>query len=128
MDVNRIFSAEQIAVPPELPHILKEWTKSVIRENPSDLLTFSLRYYQDQMSMASQQKAIETQIRRIRQLFEQYDHGGGRMEAKELKHLLLDDIKIDMHESEVDELAMDLDTESCGYIELNDIIQWYMKR
>jgi len=35
MEVNRIFCAEQINVPPELPDILKDFTKAVIREDPS---------------------------------------------------------------------------------------------
>lgn len=35
MDVNRIFCAEQITVPPALPDILKDFTKAVIREDPS---------------------------------------------------------------------------------------------
>merc|ERR1711971_696709 len=35
MDENRIFCAEQINVPAELPDIIKEFTKSAIREDPS---------------------------------------------------------------------------------------------
>ena len=45
MEVNRIFSAEQIEVHPELPSMLKEYTKAVIRENPKDLLAFSAEYF-----------------------------------------------------------------------------------
>ncbi|RLN98161.1 hypothetical protein BBJ28_00021597, partial [Nothophytophthora sp. Chile5] len=70
MDVNRIFSAEQIAVPPELPQVLKDWTKATIRENPTDLAAFSLQWFQDKAALASQRKAAENQIRRMRQLFE----------------------------------------------------------
>lgn len=37
----RIFCAEQIEVPPELPDILKNYSKAVIRNNPSDIIDFS---------------------------------------------------------------------------------------
>ena len=37
----RIFSAEQITVPDELPGILKNYSKEVIRKNPSDIIKFS---------------------------------------------------------------------------------------
>jgi len=45
MEVNRIFSAEQISVHPELPSMLKEYTKAVIKANPKDLLAFSAEYF-----------------------------------------------------------------------------------
>ncbi|TMW61582.1 hypothetical protein Poli38472_012773 [Pythium oligandrum] len=129
MDVNRIFSAEQIAVPPDLPHVIKEWTKSVIRENPEDVLYFSLKWFQDKTNLASQKKATENQIRRMRQLFEQYDvDGNGRMEAKELKRFFLEDLGLPMTENDVEDVMMDLDGDNTGFIELSDIIQWYTKR
>ena len=39
----RIFCAEQIEVPPQLPEILKNYSKAVIRNNPSDIVDFSRR-------------------------------------------------------------------------------------
>ncbi|KAJ0400411.1 hypothetical protein P43SY_001689 [Pythium insidiosum] len=129
MDVNRIFSAEQIAVPPDLPHVLKDWTKGVIRANPEDVLQFSLQWFQDKTTLASQRKAVENQIRRMRQLFEQYDvDGNGRMEAKELRRYFLDDLGLNMSEADVEDVVLDLDPDNTGFIELNDIIQWYGKR
>ena len=41
----RIFSADQIQVPEELPQILKEFSKEVIRSNPSDVVEFSMKYF-----------------------------------------------------------------------------------
>ena len=41
----RIFSAEQINVPEELPTILKNYSKEVIRNNPPDIIKFSRQYY-----------------------------------------------------------------------------------
>ncbi|DAZ95343.1 TPA: hypothetical protein N0F65_002528 [Lagenidium giganteum] len=129
MDVNRIFSAEQIAVPPDLPLILKDWTKAVVRENPEDLLFFSLKWFQDKTQLASQRKATETQIRRMRQLFEEYDvDGNGRMEAKEFRKFMIDDLGLDIRDSELEDAMVDLDADSCGFIELNDITQWYSRR
>ncbi len=37
----RIFCAEQIEVPPQLPDILKNYSKAVIRGNPSNIIDFS---------------------------------------------------------------------------------------
>ena len=37
----RIFSAEQIIVPDDLPSILKNYSKEVIRSNPKDIVAFS---------------------------------------------------------------------------------------
>jgi hypothetical protein len=42
----RIFSADQIVVPEELPNILKEFSKEVIRQNPDDLVKFSKEYFE----------------------------------------------------------------------------------
>ena len=39
-----IYSAEQIRIPPELPDMLKEYTKAAIRTQPSDLLQWSAAY------------------------------------------------------------------------------------
>ena len=41
----RIFSAEQIVVPEELPQILKDFSKEVIRNNPNDIVRFSREYF-----------------------------------------------------------------------------------
>ncbi|KAG7384515.1 hypothetical protein PHYPSEUDO_002503 [Phytophthora pseudosyringae] len=134
MDVNRIFSAEQIAVPPDLPHVLKDWTKAVIRENPADLLAFSQQWFQDKAALASQRKAAENQIRRMRQLFESYDvDGQGRMEAKDLGKFLGEDLGMDGYEDGspaelLEDLVMELDPDNTGFIELHDIIQWYQQR
>lgn len=42
----RIFSADQIEVPKELPEILKNFSKEVIRENPKDLVHFARQYFE----------------------------------------------------------------------------------
>ena len=41
----RIFSAEQIEVPKDLPEILKDFSKEVIRNNPPDIVKFSREYF-----------------------------------------------------------------------------------
>jgi hypothetical protein len=42
----RIFSADQIVVPEELPQILREFSKEVIRTNPEDLVKFGREYFE----------------------------------------------------------------------------------
>ena len=49
----RIFSAEQIVVPPTLPEILKDFSKEVIRNNPQDLIKFSRDYFEAKAAESS---------------------------------------------------------------------------
>ena len=49
MDIEPIFSAEQIAVHPDLSKIIKEYTKAVIRKNPEDILAFSATYFKEKV-------------------------------------------------------------------------------
>eukprot|EP00602_Paraphysomonas_sp_CaronLab_P003482 CAMPEP_0185024634 /NCGR_PEP_ID=MMETSP1103-20130426/7799_1 /TAXON_ID=36769 /ORGANISM="Paraphysomonas bandaiensis, Strain Caron Lab Isolate" /LENGTH=55 /DNA_ID=CAMNT_0027557655 /DNA_START=66 /DNA_END=233 /DNA_ORIENTATION=+ len=50
MDVERIFSADQIEVHPELALILKEYTKAVLKANPQDIVQFSIEYFQKKVN------------------------------------------------------------------------------
>ena len=45
----RIFSADQIEVPQDLPGILKEFSKEVIKNNPENLVEFCRAYFQEKM-------------------------------------------------------------------------------
>ena len=56
----RIFSAEQIEVPPTLPEILKDFSKEVIRNNPPDLVKFSRDYF-EQKSAEQAKKQSQSQ-------------------------------------------------------------------
>ena len=40
------YCSEQIPIPPELPDILKQFTKAAIRTQPTDLLTWSAKCVQ----------------------------------------------------------------------------------
>ena len=42
----RIFAAEQIVVHPDLPLVLKNYSKEVIRHNPENVVTFSRQYFE----------------------------------------------------------------------------------
>jgi hypothetical protein len=46
MDTERIFSAEQIKVHPELAQIIREYSKAVIKESPDNITEFSFKYFQ----------------------------------------------------------------------------------
>lgn len=43
--MDRIYSADQITVPPQLPAILKSFTKEVIRFAPEDIPAFGQQYF-----------------------------------------------------------------------------------
>ena len=40
-----MYTAQQINIPPELPEILKSFTKAAIKTQPSDLLLWSAQYF-----------------------------------------------------------------------------------
>ncbi|GIQ90542.1 hypothetical protein KIPB_013372, partial [Kipferlia bialata] len=44
-DIDQIYCAEQISIPTELPEIIKQYTKAVIREQPKDIVSFSAKYF-----------------------------------------------------------------------------------
>ncbi len=45
MDIEPIYCAEQIKIPPNLADALKAYTKEVIRAQPEDILAFSVNYF-----------------------------------------------------------------------------------
>lgn len=47
MEADRIFSAEQIVVHPDLAGIIKDFTKSVLKNNPDDMLEFCFMYFKN---------------------------------------------------------------------------------
>ena len=49
MDIEPIFSAEQIQVHPDLAKIIKEYTKAVIRSNPENIVDFSYTYFKEKV-------------------------------------------------------------------------------
>jgi len=51
---QRIYCAEQIVVPDELPNILKHYSKAVIKENPANVISFSAQYFRE---LLDQQKS-----------------------------------------------------------------------
>ena len=55
----RIFSADQIEVPQDLPAILKDFSKEVIRSNPKDLVKFSREYFENKMSERQAQSSAK---------------------------------------------------------------------
>ena len=44
---QRIYCAEQIVVPEELPNILKHYSKAVIKDNPANIVSFSAKYFRN---------------------------------------------------------------------------------
>ena len=62
----RIFSADQIVVPEELPQILKEFSKEVIRQSPNDIVLFSKEYFE--MKHKAQQEELKAKAAKWHQL------------------------------------------------------------
>ena len=60
METERIFSADQIKVHPDLPRIIREYSKAVIRKSPDDILDFSWKYFKE--------KAAEDEEARLKQV------------------------------------------------------------
>jgi hypothetical protein len=56
MEIDRIFSADQIEVHPDLALILKEYTKAVLKENPEDVVAFSTKYFQKKAGVESKEE------------------------------------------------------------------------
>lgn len=42
---DRIYASEQIKIPPEFPEILKQYSKQVLAEQPTNLIDFSIKYF-----------------------------------------------------------------------------------
>lgn len=45
LDMDPIYTAEQIVIPDALPSVLREWSKAVLRAQPADLLVYSAEYF-----------------------------------------------------------------------------------
>eukprot|EP00163_Fabomonas_tropica_P019241 TRINITY_DN33779_c0_g1_i1.p1 TRINITY_DN33779_c0_g1~~TRINITY_DN33779_c0_g1_i1.p1 ORF type:complete len:223 (-),score=39.13 TRINITY_DN33779_c0_g1_i1:134-802(-) len=54
LDVEPIYSAEQIVVPTEFPDIIKAFTKEVIRNQPENIAEFSANYFANLAHLASE--------------------------------------------------------------------------
>ncbi|TNJ27834.1 Regulatory subunit of cAMP-dependent protein kinase [Giardia muris] len=50
---ERIYCSEQIAIPPQLPGVIKEYAKVVLRERPADLVEFSCKYFAQLSTLAA---------------------------------------------------------------------------
>lgn len=124
MDPTRIFSAEQIVVPDDLPGILKEWTKQVIRKNPDDVLSFSADYFKHQASQKC--KFSFEELQKMRESFEKYNlDGKGRIESKDLKMFVKCDIGCDISDEYLEQVIQMLDVDESGYLGFEEIVNWW---
>lgn len=72
MDIEPIYCAEQIVVPPDLADILKAYTKEVVRRQPEDLLEFSAIYFANlaNVSGGPADSVIPPTIAELRQVYD----------------------------------------------------------
>lgn len=55
---QRIYCAEQIVVPDQLPNILKHYSKAVIKQNPKnkqEIISFSAKYFKNLLAQQKNQ-------------------------------------------------------------------------
>ena len=52
---QRIYCAEQIVVPDDLPNILKHYSKSVIKDNPANVVSYSAQYFKNLLDQQKNQ-------------------------------------------------------------------------
>ena len=57
---QRIYCAEQIYVPDQLPIIMKNFSKAAIRKQPKNLTKFALEYFKEQYENKDQEIESET--------------------------------------------------------------------
>jgi hypothetical protein len=79
MDLEPIYCAEQIQVPPELAGILKAYTKEVVRRQPEDIYEFSAIYFSNLASVSASTRE-ETVPPTTAQLKEVYASCKGKVE------------------------------------------------
>eukprot|EP00002_Diphylleia_rotans_P038619 TRINITY_DN881_c0_g1_i5.p1 TRINITY_DN881_c0_g1~~TRINITY_DN881_c0_g1_i5.p1 ORF type:complete len:129 (-),score=31.83 TRINITY_DN881_c0_g1_i5:29-415(-) len=93
MNSEPLYCAEQIVVPPELPDIIKAWTKEVIRAQPSDLKEFSRLYFSrlHALNRSTEQdlsgiKLTKSQLTRLRDQLSGFDiRKTGYIESREIQ-------------------------------------------
>merc|ERR1712227_716650 len=90
LDVAPIYCAEQIEVPEDLPDILKEWSKSVLRanvESKEQLYAFSAEYFGNLSAAAGTEPDfgdLEDKVPYIREAFRMWHQMGVELEPNVL--------------------------------------------
>lgn len=78
MDLEPIYCAEQISVPPDLADILKAYTKEVVRRQPEDMYEFSAIYFANLANVSG--PAEDTVPPTVEQLKNVYNGVKGKVE------------------------------------------------
>ena len=128
METNRIWCAEQIAVSPDLPGVLKEYTKAVIRENPNDVLAFSAEYFRKQGGIEEQKSnnLAPEEEERMRELFKKYDkNNDNTMDVSELGAFIRDDLEFELSEEELEKVMVALDKDGSGALSFDEVSAWW---
>jgi len=128
-------AANSIVVTPNLQNILRDYTKAVLRDRPTDVLTYSRNYFSDMVdssrmgvyvlppsdSSVFQTLPMQTQIQ-IEDLFKKYDTDmSGSISVDELRTMILsvgEFMGFDGEESDVKSLMAILDSDN------NKVVSW----
>ena len=128
METNRIWSAEQIAVSPDLPGALKEYTKAVIRANPDDVLAFSAEYFRNKAGIeaAPSSNLTDGEIEAMREKFSKYDKdSSGSIDAAELGAFIREDLEYEINDDELEKVLTALDKDGSGQLEFDEVVAWW---
>ncbi|RLO01361.1 hypothetical protein DYB28_012419, partial [Aphanomyces astaci] len=87
---------------------------------------FSLQWFKARADERSGGSLSADELENIRKLFEQYDvDGNGKMEARELKSFIVQDLGLDISDNDLDAVVALLDTDNSGFLDFHEIMKWY---
>ena len=88
MDNERIYCVEQIRIPPELPTILREWSKAVLDTQPQNIIEFSSKYFAQKAAIAASNYAASRFCPELKQIKQVYDGLNEATNEKEVESVM----------------------------------------
>eukprot|EP00937_MAST-01D_sp_MAST-1D-sp2_P002871 g2871.t1 len=128
METNRIWCAEQITVSPDLPGVLKEYTKAVIRESPADVLAFSAEYFRKAggIEEPKSNNLSEEDLANFQEQFAKYDkNGDNKIDVGELGNFIREDLEFEIGDDELEKVMDTLDKDGSGALEFDEVVAWW---
>merc|ERR1712070_1159141 len=135
LDVAPIYCAEQIEVPEDLPDILKEWSKSVLRanvESKEQLYAFSAEYFGNLSAAAGTEPDfcdLEDKVPYIREAFRMMQDAfysidtdqGGSIDVAELQGMW-HQMSVELDKETLDHMFAEADVDQSGKITLAEFL------
>jgi len=135
LDVAPIYCAEQIELPEDLPDILKEWSKSVLRaniESKEQLYAFSAEYFGNLSAAAGTEPNfidLEDKVPYVREAFRMMQDAfysidtdqGGSIDVKELQGMW-HQMGVELDKNVLDAMFAEADVDTSGKITLAEFL------